>query len=1632
MFTCDNCKKTFTRQYTLKRHKDNMTCINLNRIYSCPHCPKTFKQKKRYETHISTHKQLSQESNNSNNNQNFNNNANNRNLLSGGSYNFDLDDDDIDMEDSLPYAQEQDDSWEDLLDELDEEEDDLDNDIEMDELANYVLGTNINRNYREIDDYVNQEIDPNNDLVLDWRDVGSKALYINYFLQAIYDRFLYDTSVTISFQLIREGIDRRIYYYYRPNNLLDLIEAFRDIATDTAAIGLDSNEQNALDLLVSDGVNVRLVEPTENAGGHWIAGGNWHKIMDWDFDTSELGIYNRSQTDEYLKGVPCLLVALEPQLESLPGGEERIAILKSLINTKQVKKRHLAFISENIECVIELKYDQETTNHTRTITYKPKQKINNPPVLKIGLLDDHYFRNDIDIHITHFAIKNYQKIKHLNNWKKIWILKSSGNPQRKSNATITPYRFVQTVLKFARDQKLYCTLRSLGLNLVPKLKQIKWEKPTVQKEEVKSPFTKIFTRPNEDRKSKNIPSLVLFHSAPHVEEKAENDEECDSPSNKNKDSRYLENKRLKALLLNPAFSDDQFKQQVEQIKQSRIESDEKSADVTNIALEFQNKYKLNTLLKIPNIVDKLANVKYNYNTRDSLNAKSLEDYKINVKQVLDRLNEAIDDHGFQITQYVYQPCGRKNTKNISIQLESRLFRGLLCRDYYYDIDMVNAHPTIAEYIWRTKYGLDTTWLKFYVDNRELCINTIINKNPSKQLNRNKIKQLYLQVLNGGFDIVSKFIESHVVTDSFTKYVAEVKTNHRAILIVDKSKMKRYFDNRATKIKNPLSYLNSILTIEENRILEFAVNQFIEKDIIESFLYTNIYDGFQIFKHEDLTLERLQTAILELNESVLETFNIPITFKIKEIESMVDINTLCTREEWIHLGHMSGRYEEKWTYDYVILNILDEHIDSYIKQILSKNRYHICFFDYETDTKSNDQNEHQAYCVAYKIDNKDIEFAWGIDCTETMLEAIPDQSIMIAHNLDYDYRFVVRHPEVEITKNIILHNNRFMSGHIKFRGKSILLKCSYTLISHPLSKFPKIFDLQNIRKEAYPYELYRINNMTSTYWKIQDALQYLKPELQITFKQNIEQLRLIYNTEYFDYRKYSEFYCKQDVRILALGYNAFRDQILEISKDHLIPLDIDRIVSASSIAERYAFNSNVFNGTVKLQNITRDFIQQTVQGGACRSYNNWKIWVTSNQIKYRDTSGEQRIYYAQSRLEPRLEIVDFDACSLYPSAMYQMAKIPIGEPEIANDLMLNWDFLKECDAAFMAITITKVGLHRSMPIMSIKINDIAYFDDRLWVGRTVYVTNIKLEDLIKYHKIEFELEGAIYWDNGTNDEIGQMIKSLYDTRLKYKQEKNPLQETIKLIMNSVYGKCTLKPRKYEKQFVNSKDDLMKLVHRQFAVLDSATPIKDCNKYLVKLKNDIDNDSNLCHIGSLILDWSKRIMNRVMCLAEDLGLIVLYQDTDSMHLNYADVPKLQREYKRLYGTELIGKYMGQFHSDFSVPKELAEEGYEPRAIETIIVGKKAYYDLIQCNSKGDTCEHFRLKGISDHAVRIKAQEMNCSIRDIYFKLYNGEEITFDLAKGKPNFKKNNDLTISTNDTFIRKNVFKVRNTDELVIA
>jgi len=74
---------------------------------------------------------------------------------------------------------------------------------------------------------------------------------------------------------------------------------------------------------------------------------------------------------------------------------------------------------------------------------------------------------------------------------------------------------------------------------------------------------------------------------------------------------------------------------------------------------------------------------------------------------------------------------------------------------------------------------------------------------------------------------------------------------------------------------------------------------------------------------------------------------------------------------------------------------------------------------------------------------------------------------------------------------------------------------------------------------------------------------------------------------------------------------------------------------------------------------------------------------------------------------------------------------------------------------------------------------------------VFVCKFDLEDLIKFHKIEFEVVDGYYYNEGRNTELRGVIETVFNERLKLKKVGNPLQEIYKLIMNSSYGKTLQK-------------------------------------------------------------------------------------------------------------------------------------------------------------------------------------------------------------------------------------------------
>ena len=107
-----------------------------------------------------------------------------------------------------------------------------------------------------------------------------------------------------------------------------------------------------------------------------------------------------------------------------------------------------------------------------------------------------------------------------------------------------------------------------------------------------------------------------------------------------------------------------------------------------------------------------------------------------------------------------------------------------------------------------------------------------------------------------------------------------------------------------------------------------------------------------------------------------------------------------------------------------------------------------------------------------------------------------------------------------------------------------------------------------------------------------------------------------------------------------------------------------------------------------------------------------------------------------------------------------------------------------------------------------------------------------------------------------------------------------------------------------------------------------------RYYVKKIRSINDHFNYVHCGVNILSMSKRIMNEVICTAEDNKLDIFYQDTDSIHIDYNQIKMLEEKFKEQYGRELVSDGLGNFHTDF----EMSGAKSEIYAIESLFLAKK----------------------------------------------------------------------------------------------
>lgn len=699
---------------------------------------------------------------------------------------------------------------------------------------------------------------------------------------------------------------------------------------------------------------------------------------------------------------------------------------------------------------------------------------------------------------------------------------------------------------------------------------------------------------------------------------------------------------------------------------------------------------------------------------------------------------------------------------------------------------------------------------------------------------------------------------------------------------------------------------------------------------------------------------------------------------------------------------------------------------------TKSYDHIIYADFETLVEN---DVHIPYTVSWRINGVD-QKATGFKCVQEMLNAFPEgKSLIWFHNLGFDIRFLISKLSISTKDTVIESGNRMKQLKGSYFGKQLVFQDTMAFINAPLSAMPEMFQVEKLDKECFPHNLLTKQNYDKPMlWSYVEA----NFDQHKTLRINAEKIGAIIpnskGEELFMILDYAEHYCKKDVEVLETCFNKF----MTLIKDRF-DQDVINFVSLPSLAQAILAQEGCYLGCVSLKGQLLAFVRQSIIGGRVMTRDNQKQWVKDTKVD------------------------DFDAVSLYPSAMARMEGFPIGPPILShlNPNLTTFDgsLIAEYDndGRFIEgtyhisrVLIKSVGINRHFPLQPIKSdNGIRNFTNDL-VGQELIMDKYAIEDLIEFQGVEVEYIESLVWKYGFNAQINKTMSSLFAERLQLKAVGNALQECIKLLMNSSYGRLIQKPIIQSKKIIvnyprkqcdDCKSKRVKYTHNTFC--DNCPPFKDNIKdYLRKSikrfisRHDIAHfrngdvshalfiehkpiiqHSSPAHLGVAILSMSKRIMNEVMCLAEDNDLSIYYQDTDSMHIQSHQVTELANRFQEKYGRELIGKQMGQFHTDFS----LAGAKGNIWATESIFLGKKCYMDKLASDS-GVEGFHCRMKGIPSKLLTIGELSIDgvagkYSVQEIYSALYSGSTAEFDLANCCPISINNKTQVVAKRSKFPR---------------
>ena len=722
---------------------------------------------------------------------------------------------------------------------------------------------------------------------------------------------------------------------------------------------------------------------------------------------------------------------------------------------------------------------------------------------------------------------------------------------------------------------------------------------------------------------------------------------------------------------------------------------------------------------------------------------------------------------------------------------------------------------------------------------------------------------------------------------------------------------------------------------------------------------------------------------------------------------------------------------------------------------------VIFFDFEADTSG--AYHKPFLVSACEIDLNDngqcinegkMMSWWGPYCAKEFMDWVKAKFTsslrkirMYAYNAKYDLTFILPYL---CQINACMRQNKFYSleGRISNDKKAPKIEIwdAYLLFATSLRNaakstayggYLKPNQAETIKKEMFPYNAYTyeyFNNHPEFVVNVEDMQTgfmeqdnegkiSLNEKKYNEFLETVRAMPELYSyissqncetgaqfiQEMFNYKDYAIFYCEQDVRCLK--------QIMLNMEDICMGRDTEGVQGS------VPFKIHIWNhrtaSSIGYDNLLMNAVyQQNNEGKWMPRHDFYFLQYEGRALMQKSIRGgrvmtaQNKVWHFKAENEDYLQ--DCDACSLYPSTMAKILWLTEGSPSLLKGSYTSLEFdqyfthpwastdkteEKKFNDGIVHITFLLTKKKLDIPRLCVKdpqtkLNEWRNFDGEeidTWV-------NVKdAWDLIDHQNAVFYWDKAMGFTGNRFYELRDCMRNLYEFRKPNK--KHGVGNVAKLMMNSSYGKSTMKICDEEVHFIDANKFPAYFKANAYRIRSFEEYKGDDingSKFLVKIyKKDTSAAFNM--FGSDVLAGSKCLMQRFTSIVEDLaeefGITphIYYTDTDSNHILTSLVNKAQAEYIKRYTEDPIGGDIGQFHNDFDTPSSFKKGENVKGADESYFLAKKVYCDHL-VGDQGSNGFHMRMKGVPGAVIK----------PEDYKDLYNGKTLHYNLlAGGKVSF-------------------------------